>query len=73
MTGCVLTLLLTLAQFAQSNAGELRLFVIDEAGLPVQSAVELVSESNQFRETYTRTRTACSSQNDCPLERTVSP
>ena len=52
MAGCVLTLLLTLAQFAPSNTGELRLFVIDEAGLPVHSAVELVSESNQFRETY---------------------
>ena len=52
MSGCVLVLLLTLAQFAQSNTGELRLTVTDPAGLPLQSAVELVSEVNQLRESF---------------------
>lgn len=37
---------------AQSNAGGLRLKVVDPAGLGLQSSVELVSESNQFRQIY---------------------
>jgi outer membrane cobalamin receptor len=37
------------AQFAPSNSGELRLTVVDATGLPVQSAVELVSEANEVR------------------------
>lgn len=41
-------LLWTAAQFAQSNTGELRLTVTDQAGLPLQSVVELVSEANQL-------------------------
>src|SRR5437899_1460193 len=52
MSGSVLTLLL-LAQFAPSGTGEVRVSVTDDAGLPLPSAVELVSESNQFRERYT--------------------
>ena len=36
----------------QSNTGELRLKVTDPAGLGVQGAIELVSEANQFRETF---------------------
>lgn len=39
-----------LSQFTQSNTGELRLTVTDAASLPLQSAIELVSEANQFRE-----------------------
>lgn len=39
-----------LAQFGQSNTGELRLMVADTSGLPLHCAVELVSESNQLRE-----------------------
>ena len=50
MSGCVLVLLLTLAQFGQSNTGELRLTVVDASGLPLQSRIELVSEANQLRE-----------------------
>ncbi|MBZ5608518.1 MAG: TonB-dependent receptor [Acidobacteriia bacterium] len=37
------------ALFAQSETGELRLKVSDEAGLAVPSSVELVSQSNQVR------------------------
>lgn len=37
------------AQFGQSNTGELRLTVTDPAGLPVQSAIELISQANQVR------------------------
>ena len=50
MSGCGLVLLLMLAQFGQSNTGELRLTVVDASGLPLQSGVELVSEANQLRE-----------------------
>ena len=50
MSGCVLALLLMLAQFGQSTTGELRLTVVDASGLPLQSGVELASEVNQLRE-----------------------
>jgi outer membrane cobalamin receptor len=43
-------LLCALALFAQSNTGELRLHVTDQAGLPVQGSVELISQANQFRQ-----------------------
>jgi TonB-dependent receptor-like protein len=45
-------LLLAAVQFGQSNTGELRLSVTDSTGLGVQSDVELVSESNQVRQTF---------------------
>src|SRR5229473_2919292 len=51
MCSCLFALLWVAAQFGQSNTGELRLTVTDPAGLPVQSAVELVSEANQLRQT----------------------
>jgi hypothetical protein len=44
-------LALTLAQFGQANTGDLRLFVTDPSGLPLESAVELVSDANDMRET----------------------
>jgi outer membrane cobalamin receptor len=44
--------LLLAVQFGQSNTGELRLFVTDSTGLPIQSDVELVSESNQVRQSF---------------------
>jgi hypothetical protein len=50
MWSCLFVLLWTGAQFGQSNTGELRLTVTDPAGLPIQSAVELVSEANQLRQ-----------------------
>jgi hypothetical protein len=50
MSHCIVILLWTAAQFGQSNTGELRLTVTDPGGLPIQSAVELVSEANQLRE-----------------------
>jgi carboxypeptidase family protein/TonB-dependent receptor-like protein len=37
---------------AQSNMGELRLRVTDSTGAAVKSAVQLVSEANEFRRTY---------------------
>jgi len=39
--------------FGQSNSGELRLKVTDRDGLGVKSEVELVSEANQFRQSFT--------------------
>ncbi len=41
---------LLLAQFGQSNTGELRLAVTDASGAPLESTVELSSETSQFRE-----------------------
>ncbi len=38
--------------FAQSNTGELRLKVRDASGLGVKSSIFLVSDVNQFRDTY---------------------
>jgi TonB-dependent receptor-like protein/carboxypeptidase family protein len=50
MCSCLFALLWMAAQFGQGNTGELRLTVTDPAGLPVQSAVELVSDANQLRQ-----------------------
>ncbi len=47
-----LSLLFAGSLHAQSRTGELRLKVIDPAGLGVKSAVELVSEGNQFQQTF---------------------
>jgi outer membrane cobalamin receptor len=49
MLNCCVVSLWMLAQFTPSNTGELRVSVIDQSGLPVQSAVELVSHANQVR------------------------
>jgi hypothetical protein len=49
MLHCCVVSLWMLAQFTPSNTGELRVSVIDQSGLPVQSAVELVSHANQVR------------------------
>jgi hypothetical protein len=38
---------------AQSNTGELRLTVTDPSGLGLKSTVELVSQANQYRNTFT--------------------
>jgi hypothetical protein len=43
----------SLLLFAQSNTGELRLTVTDPSGLGVKSTVELVSQANQYRATFT--------------------
>jgi hypothetical protein len=48
MLSCLLTFWL-FAQFAPSNTGELRVVVTDATGLPVQSAIELLSQANQVR------------------------
>jgi len=41
--------------FGQSNSGELRLKVIDPAGLGVKSSVLLISDANQYRNTLATT------------------
>ncbi|MGA8442369.1 MAG: TonB-dependent receptor [Candidatus Sulfotelmatobacter sp.] len=46
-------LLWTLPMVAQSFTGELRLTVTDPAGLGLKSTIELVSEANQYRDTFT--------------------
>jgi outer membrane receptor for Fe3+-dicitrate len=46
-------LLWTLPLLAQSNTGELRLTVADPAGLGLKSTVELVSQGNDYRHTFT--------------------
>ena len=50
MSRCLFLLLWTVAQFGQSETGELRLTVTDPSGLPIHSTVALVSEANQFRQ-----------------------
>ena len=52
MSGGVSLLVICLVQFAQASTGELRVVVTDPSGLPLQSAVELVSEANQFRQRF---------------------
>jgi len=50
---CLAVLLLcVLPGFGQANVGQLRLRVTDPAGLGVESAVELISEVNQFNDSY---------------------
>jgi len=52
MKKCVFFLIFTAHLFGQSNAGGLRVKVVDPTGLGLQSSVVLVSEANQFRQTY---------------------
>jgi hypothetical protein len=52
MKRALIILLCALPLLAQSKTGELRLWVTDPAGLGLKSAVELVSEANQFRQTF---------------------
>ena len=60
-----LLLALILAQFGQTNTGELRLLVTDASGLPLQGAVELVSDANQVREQLETALTGGSSPGAC--------
>jgi hypothetical protein len=46
-------LLLALPMLAQSNTGELRLKITDPHGLGIKSSVELISEANEFHNTFT--------------------
>ena len=52
MKALAIVLLCPLLLLAQSKTGELRLRVTDPQGLGVKSSVELVSEANQFHQTY---------------------
>ncbi|MFZ0806669.1 MAG: TonB-dependent receptor, partial [Candidatus Sulfotelmatobacter sp.] len=46
-------LLLALPLLAQSNTGELRLRITDPAGLGLTGTVELISQGNDYRQTFT--------------------
>ncbi len=50
---CLILILWAIPLFAQSNSGELRLKVLDPAGLGLKSTVELVSEASQYHYTFT--------------------
>jgi hypothetical protein len=47
-----LFLLCTVPLFSQSNRGELRLKVTDPSGLGLKTSVQIVSEANQYRNTF---------------------
>ncbi len=49
----IAVLLWALPMLAQSNTGELRLTINDPAGLGLKSTVELVSQGNEYRHTFT--------------------
>jgi TonB-dependent Receptor Plug Domain len=49
---CLLLLLCAGALFAQSNSGELRLTVVDPTRLGVKSSVHLVSEANEYSQSF---------------------
>jgi hypothetical protein len=49
----IAALLWTLPMLAQSDTGELRLTVTDPSGLGLKSTVELVSQGNEYRHTFT--------------------
>jgi hypothetical protein len=49
----IAVLLWALPMPAQSTTGELRLSVIDPAGLGLKSTVELISQGNEYRNTFT--------------------
>src|SRR5580658_11079702 len=46
-------LLISARLFSQSTTGELRLTITDPTGLAVKSTVELVSQGNEYRNTFT--------------------
>jgi hypothetical protein len=50
MPSAVLALLVAFAQFSQAQTGELRLTVVDAAGLPLAASVEITSEASDFRD-----------------------
>jgi hypothetical protein len=49
----LLYLLYALPMLSQSTTGELRLTVTDPAGLGVKSTVELISQGNEYSQTFT--------------------
>ncbi|MGC2793546.1 MAG: TonB-dependent receptor plug domain-containing protein, partial [Candidatus Sulfotelmatobacter sp.] len=55
LLGILILTLLLLAPHAdaQSNTGELRLKITDPDGLALQTAVELISQANEYRHTFT--------------------
>jgi len=52
MRKCLLFCLFVGQLFGQSNSGVVRLKVVDPTGLGLQASAELVSEANQFRQSY---------------------
>jgi hypothetical protein len=49
-------LLIALPVFGQSNAGELRLTITDSSGHAIQAHVQLVSEANEYNQSFTADR-----------------
>jgi outer membrane receptor for Fe3+-dicitrate len=49
----IAVLLWALPMFSQSYTGELRLTIVDPSGLGLRSTVELVSQGNEYRHTFT--------------------
>jgi Carboxypeptidase regulatory-like domain len=49
----IVALLWAIPMFSQSTTGELRLTVTDPTGLAIRSTVELVSQGNEYRNTFT--------------------
>jgi TonB dependent receptor-like, beta-barrel/Carboxypeptidase regulatory-like domain len=52
MPGVALLMLMGLAQFGQTNTGELHLSVADQSGLGVAAVVELANDAQQFKATF---------------------
>jgi outer membrane cobalamin receptor len=48
----ILFLVFAASTLGQSNTGELRIQVTDPSGLGIRASISLVSQANQFRETY---------------------
>lgn len=49
---CLVLFMFSASLFAQTNAGELRLKIIDPSGVGVKTTVEIVSEANEYSSTF---------------------
>jgi len=52
LTRILLSLLVAVAAWGQSNTGELRLLITDPSGSPVEASVKLASEVNEYSRTF---------------------
>jgi outer membrane cobalamin receptor len=48
----IVTLVFAISALGQSNTGELRIRILDPSGAAVRASAEIVSQVNQFRQTY---------------------
>jgi outer membrane cobalamin receptor len=67
MRKCLLFWVFVGQLFGQSNSGVVRLKVVDPAGLGLQTSVELVSEANQFRQSYVTDQAGALVARDLPF------